>query len=41
MICKKINNGLVEYLQQRGSGSVAELTGALVLPQNTVGCGCD
>ena len=41
MICKKINAGLVEYLGQRGLNSIAELTGALVLPDRVNSCGCD
>lgn len=41
MICKKINAGLIKYLEQRGLSSINELTGALVLPDQVNSCGCD
>jgi len=39
MICKKVNAGLVDYLEQRQLGSVTELTGALKLPEKVQVCG--
>ena len=41
MICKKINTGLIEYLELHGLNSVADLTGALLLPEQVNKCGCD
>ena len=29
LVCKKINAGLLDYLQQHGNGSVAELVGSM------------
>jgi dihydroorotate dehydrogenase (NAD+) catalytic subunit len=31
LVCKKINAGLLDYLQRNALGSVAELTGSLQL----------
>ncbi|MCW8963069.1 MAG: dihydroorotate dehydrogenase [Gammaproteobacteria bacterium] len=39
MICKKVNAGLLDYLEQHQLGSVAELTGALKLPEKVQVCG--
>ena len=33
MICKQINNGLVEYMDRKGIESIGDLTGALRLPE--------
>ena len=41
MICKKVNAGLVKYLDERGLNSVTKLTGALKLPGEVKSCGCD
>lgn len=41
MICKKVNAGLLDYLEQRGLTSMSELTGALQLPEQVQSCGCD
>ena len=41
MICKKVNAGLLEYLEQQQINSVSELTGALKLPEKVKTCGCD
>jgi dihydroorotate dehydrogenase (NAD+) catalytic subunit len=41
MICKKVNAGLLDYLEQRQITSVGELTGALKLPEKVQVCGCD
>lgn len=39
LIVKKINRGIVKYLQAQGLTSVSQLTGALELNTNTVLCG--
>ena len=41
MICKKVNAGLLDYLEQHQITSVGELTGALKLPEKVQTCGCD
>jgi dihydroorotate dehydrogenase (NAD+) catalytic subunit len=41
MICKKVNAGLLDYLDQHQVDSVTELTGALKLPEKVQVCGCD
>jgi len=41
MVCKKVNAGLLDYLEQRQINSVSELTGALKLPEKVQSCGCD
>jgi dihydroorotate dehydrogenase (NAD+) catalytic subunit len=41
MICKKVNAGLLDYLEQHQITSVGELTGALKLPEKVQVCGCD
>jgi len=42
MICKKVNSGLLEYMDQHQLNSVTELTGALKLPEKVQVCGeCD
>jgi len=41
MICKKVNAGLLDYLDQHQINSVTELTGALKLPKKVQVCGCD
>ncbi len=38
LICKKINKGIVEYLERHAIGSVRELTGSLRLNTQTVCC---
>jgi len=39
LICKAINDGLVDYMDMSQVGSVSELSGALRLPGATQGCG--
>jgi len=41
MVCKKVNAGLIDYLEQHQINSVSELTGALKLPEKVQTCGCD
>jgi dihydroorotate dehydrogenase (NAD+) catalytic subunit len=41
MICKKVNAGLLDYLDQHQVHSVTELTGVLKLPEKVQVCGCD
>jgi len=42
MVCRKVNAGLIEYLDRQQMNSVTELTGALKLPEKVQVCGsCD
>lgn len=41
MICKKVNAGLLDYIQAHELDSVTGLTGQLKLPNQVQTCGCD
>ncbi len=41
IVCKRINNGLVEYMDGMEIGSIGDLTGALRLPDSVGVCGRD
>ena len=38
LVCKKINSGIIDYLERHGLSEISQLTGTLTLNGNTPSC---